>query len=121
MSLVVFVIAPPVVLVLRKLIARMRNVATSQWIGGARTLETLQETVQGIRLVKSFTLEDQMRARFDANVAAVERESNKMARVASAPAAGRNAGRRRGRADHDLCRLSRHRYRRDARASSSRS
>jgi ATP-binding cassette, subfamily B, bacterial MsbA len=41
----------------------------------------LQETLQGIRIVKAFTLEDVLRARFDANVAAVERETNKLARV----------------------------------------
>jgi ATP-binding cassette subfamily B protein len=81
MSLVVFFIAPPLVLVLRKLIRRVRLVAYNQWAGGARIMETLQETVQGIRIVKSFTLEDRMRSRFDANVAAVESESNKMARV----------------------------------------
>ncbi len=81
MSLVVFVIAPPALLFLRKLIRRIRSVAYSQWTGGARILETLQETLQGIRIVKSFTLEETMRARFDANVDVVERESNKMARV----------------------------------------
>ncbi|MGH6769830.1 MAG: ABC transporter ATP-binding protein [Xanthobacteraceae bacterium] len=81
MSLVVFFIAPPLVLVLRKLIRRVRTVAYNQWAGGARIMETMQETVQGIRIVKSFTLEDRMRARFDANVATVEHESNKMARV----------------------------------------
>ena len=43
----------------------------------------MQETIQGIRLVKSFTLEDQMRARFHANVASVQSDSNKMARVAN--------------------------------------
>jgi ATP-binding cassette subfamily B protein len=82
MSLVAFVFAPPAVLVMRKLVRRIRTVAFSQWAGGARVLETMQETVQGIRIVKSFTLEDTMRERFDANVAAVEHESNKMARVA---------------------------------------
>src|SRR5262249_56071708 len=40
-----------------------------------------QETLQGIRIVKAFTLEDIMRDRFDRNVAAVESEANKMARV----------------------------------------
>jgi ATP-binding cassette, subfamily B, bacterial MsbA len=83
MSLVAFVIAPPVVFVLRKLVRRIRNVAMSQWHGGAQTFETLQETVQGIRLVKSFTLEEQMRARFRANVARVQGDSNKMARVSN--------------------------------------
>lgn len=83
MSLVVFVVMPPVVLALRKLVKRIKNVALTQWQGGAQTLETLQETIQGIRLVKSFTLEDQMRARFDANVAGVQAASNKMARVSN--------------------------------------
>ena len=83
MSLVVFVAVPPVVLALRKLVKRIKNVAMSQWRGGAQTLETLQETIQGIRLVKSFTLEDQMRARFHANVASVQSASNKMARVSN--------------------------------------
>ncbi len=83
MSLFVFVVVPPIVLVLGKLVRRIKTVAMSQWRGGAQTLETLQETVQGIRLVKSFTLEDQMRQRFHANVAAVQADSNKMARVSN--------------------------------------
>jgi ATP-binding cassette subfamily B protein len=81
MSLFGLVIVPPTLLAMRKLIRRVRTVAYNQWTGGARILETLQETVQGMRIVKSFTLEDTMRARFDANVAEVERESNKLARV----------------------------------------
>ena len=81
LSLFVFVIAPPAVLMMGKLVRRIRTVAYNQWTGGARTLETMQEAVQGIRIVKSFTLEDTMCSRFDANVAAVEWESNKMARV----------------------------------------
>jgi len=80
MSLVVF---PPAMLVLRKMIKRIRGIAKTQFTGGIRILETLQETLQGIRVVKAFTLEDVLRARFDANVAAVEQEANKMARVAN--------------------------------------
>ena len=81
MSLFALAIAPPAVLLMRKLVRRIRTVAFSQFTGGTRILETMQETVQGIRIVKAFTLEDTMRARFDANVTAVEREANKMARV----------------------------------------
>jgi ATP-binding cassette, subfamily B, bacterial MsbA len=81
LSLVVLVIAPPAALLMGKLVKRIRMVAYNQWTGGARTLETMQEAVQGIRIVKSFTLEDTMYTRFNANVAEVERESNKMARV----------------------------------------
>jgi ABC-type multidrug transport system fused ATPase/permease subunit len=80
MTLVVF---PPAMLILRKMIKRIRGIAKTQFTGGIHILETLQETLQGIRIVKAFTLEDVLRARFDANVAAVEREANKMARVAN--------------------------------------
>ncbi len=83
MSLMSFVVAPPAFLVLRKLIRRVYGIARSQFQGGTRIIETLQETLQGIRIVKAFTLEDTMRERFDRNVAAVEHEANKMARISS--------------------------------------
>ena len=83
MSLMSFVVAPPAFLVLRKLIRRVYGIARSQFMGGTRIIETLQETLQGIRIVKAFTLEDTMRERFDRNVAAVEHEANKMARISS--------------------------------------
>jgi subfamily B ATP-binding cassette protein MsbA len=78
-----FVAVPPALLVLRKLIRRIRVIAQSQFTGGARILETLQEALQGMRIIKSFTLEEEMRARFAASVAEVERAANKMARVAN--------------------------------------
>jgi ATP-binding cassette, subfamily B, bacterial MsbA len=83
LALLALVVFPPAMLVLRKMVKRIRGIAKTQFTGGIRILETLQETLQGIRVVKAFTLEDVLRARFDANVAAVEREANKMARVAN--------------------------------------
>jgi ATP-binding cassette, subfamily B, bacterial MsbA len=83
LSTVTLIVFPPAMLMLRKMIKRVRGIAKAQFTGGTRILETLQETLQGIRIVKAFTLEDVLRARFDANVAAVEQEANKMARVAS--------------------------------------
>ena len=81
MSLAALVIAPPAALMIRKLTRRVRTVARTQFAGGVQTAETLQETIQGMRIVKAFTLEPAMRARFVANVANVEDQSNKMARV----------------------------------------
>jgi ATP-binding cassette subfamily B protein len=83
MSFISFVVAPPAFFVLRKLIRRIYSIARTQFQGGTRIIETLQETLQGIRIVKAFTLEDTMRERFDRNVAAVEHEANKMARVSN--------------------------------------
>lgn len=82
MSLIAFFVAPPAFVVLRKMIRRIHTIARNQFHGGVRILETLQETVQGIRIVKAYTLEDLMRARLEQNVAELESESNKWARVA---------------------------------------
>ena len=83
MSLSALVIAPPAMWMIRKLVKRIRAVAKAQFSGGTRLFETLHETVQGIRIVKAFTLEDRLRKRYYDNVAAVEHEANKMARVAN--------------------------------------
>ena len=83
LSLASVMVVPPALIFIRKLVRRINAIAMSQFTGGARILETMQETVQGIRFVKAFTLEEQMSARFDANVAGVEYETVKMARVAN--------------------------------------
>jgi ATP-binding cassette subfamily B protein len=83
MSLFAFVIAPPALWMVRKLVKRVRNVAKAQYAGGTDLVQTLQETIQGIRIVKAFTLEDRLRTRYYENVELVEREANKMARVSN--------------------------------------
>src|SRR6266704_5229983 len=60
MSLFSVVVVPPAMLVLRRLIKRIKTIAHQQFTGNSRILETLQETVQGVRIVKAFTLEDAM-------------------------------------------------------------
>ncbi|HEY1362468.1 MAG TPA: ABC transporter ATP-binding protein [Xanthobacteraceae bacterium] len=82
MSLFSIVAVPPAMLMLRKMIKRIRSVAHQQFTGSSQILETMQETVQGIRIVKAYQLEEAMRDRFDAHVAALEQESNKWARIA---------------------------------------
>ena len=83
MSLVGLIVAPPAFLFLRKLIRRVRGIARMQFTGGTRIIETMQEALQGMRMVKAFTLEDEMRRRLAVSVGEVEHESNKMARVAN--------------------------------------
>ncbi len=82
MSLLSVMVVPPAMLILRKMIRRIKTIAHQQFTGSARVLESLQETLQGMRIVKAFTLEDGMRGRFDAHVADLENELNKWARVA---------------------------------------
>lgn len=83
MSIGGLIIAPPAVLFLRKMLRRIRNIARMQFVGGTRIIETMQEALQGMRMVKAFSLEPEMRRRLSLSVDAVERESNKMARVAN--------------------------------------
>jgi ATP-binding cassette, subfamily B, bacterial MsbA len=83
LSLVSFVILPPALLVLRKLIRRLRTVARTQFDYATRTMETVQETVQGMPTVKAFTLEGVMRERLDKTISVVEREAFKLARVSN--------------------------------------
>jgi subfamily B ATP-binding cassette protein MsbA len=83
MALLGFLVAPPAMLVLRKLVKRIKGLAHNQFTGTADILETMQESLQGIRTVKAFTLEQTMRERIDAGIGAVERNANKMARVSN--------------------------------------
>jgi ATP-binding cassette, subfamily B, bacterial MsbA len=83
MAMLGFLIAPPAMLFLRKLVKRIRGLAYAQFTGTADILETMQESLQGIRTVKAFTLEETMRERIDESIAAVERNANKMARVSN--------------------------------------
>jgi ATP-binding cassette subfamily B protein len=83
MSLAGFLVAPPALFFLRRMISRVRSIARMQFTGGTRIIETFQESLQGLRTVKAFSLEDEMRRRLGGSVAAVEGQSNKMARVAN--------------------------------------
>ena len=83
MSLLGLVVTPPAMLVLRKLVKRIKGLALNQFTGTADILEIMQESLQGIRTVKAFTLEEAMRQRIDASITAVERNANKMARVSN--------------------------------------
>jgi ATP-binding cassette subfamily B protein len=83
MALLGFAVAPPAMLVLRKLVKRIKGLAHTQFTGTADIMETMQESLQGIRTVKAFTLEQTMRDRIDASIAAVENNANKMARVSN--------------------------------------
>ena len=83
LSLVGLVVMPPAMLMLRKLVKRIKGLAYNQFTGTADILETMQELLQGIRTVKAFTLEETMQRRIDENIAVVEHNANKMARVSN--------------------------------------
>ena len=83
LSIAGFIVVPPAFFFLGKLIRRVRGIARMQFVGGTRVIETMQEALQGMRTVKAFSLEDEMRRRLGLSVAAVEHEANNMARVSN--------------------------------------
>src|SRR5712672_1390667 len=83
LSFIGLVVVPPAMLILRKLVKRVKGLAYNQFTGTADIMETMQESLQGIRTVKAFTLEETMQRRIDENISVVERNANKMARVSN--------------------------------------
>src|SRR5436305_87387 len=83
LSFIGLVVVPPAMLILRKLVKRIKGLAHNQFTGTADIMETMQESLQGIRTVKAFTLEQTMRERIGASIDAVEHNANKMARVSN--------------------------------------
>jgi ATP-binding cassette subfamily B protein len=79
MALIALSIMPVGGFLLSKLIQRVRKSARRSYDGSARILETMQETMQGIRIVKSFNLEGIMRGRMSSAVREVEKSVNRMA------------------------------------------
>ena len=115
MALLGFLVAPPAMLVLRKLVKRIKGLAHNQFTGTADILETMQESLQGIRTVKAFTLEQTMRERIDASITRgrAQRQQDGAGLQPLQPADG-NARRLRGRGRADVWRLQRGRDGRDA-------
>src|SRR5436190_3091473 len=83
LSLVGLLVVPPAMLFLRKVVKRIKGLAYTNFTGSADIMETMQESLQGIRTVKAFTLEAAMQRQIDGNIARVEQNSNKMARVSN--------------------------------------
>lgn len=83
MAFFCLVIMPVVVLGVRQLIRRARQIVQKNFVGSGRVMQMMQETVQGIRIVKSYTLEDRMRADMASRIDDLEKNMNKQARVAA--------------------------------------
>ena len=83
MSLLGVLIMPPAVFGVRKLAKRVKFIANTQFGKGAGILEVLQETIQGLRIVKAFNLEGVLRQRIGEDIESVRRAANEMARVSN--------------------------------------
>jgi ATP-binding cassette subfamily B protein len=79
MTVIALSVLPFAAVLLGRLIKRVRSAAHRSYDGAARIMGTMQETVLGIRIVKSFNLEHVMRARMAASIRQVEQAANRMA------------------------------------------
>ncbi len=83
LSLVALLVMPPAVLFVRDLLRRIRRTAVAQFESGAGLLETIQEALQGMRIVKSFGLEDELSRRLKAGTEQALRAGNEFARLSN--------------------------------------
>ena len=81
LSILALMFVPLAAVGVRKIGVRVRGIMATEFQGALQMMESLAETVQGIRIVKAFTLEDFMRARQDRAITGFEAASNKLARV----------------------------------------
>ncbi|MCW6509916.1 ABC transporter ATP-binding protein/permease [Hyphomicrobiales bacterium BP6-180914] len=79
MALMVITCMPIGALLLGRVIRRIRKAARRSFDGSTKIMQIMQETVHGIRIIKSFNLQDTMRARMAGSVREVEKSANRMA------------------------------------------
>lgn len=77
----IFIVGPPLVWAVNYIMRRVRRVARESVEVNARLIGAMQESVQGIAVVKAFTMEDQLIARISDLVDHAESRYNKIVRV----------------------------------------
>ncbi|MFN3718224.1 MAG: ABC transporter ATP-binding protein [Rhizobium rhizophilum] len=81
LSLIVFTVAPPLFLGLRYLSRRLRSATRESVILNSHVLGAIQETVQGIAIVKAFTMETQLQEKIQSTINQAEGRANRIARL----------------------------------------
>ncbi|MDK1491440.1 ABC transporter ATP-binding protein [Sinorhizobium sp. 7-81] len=81
LSLVILLVAPPLLLGLRYLSKRLRLATREAVEANSRVLGAMQETIQGISIVKAFTMEEELRRKVDAIIDRAENRANRIARL----------------------------------------
>ena len=81
LSLIVFAVAPPLLYALRYISKRMRSATREAVETNSRVLGAMQETIQGIAVVKAFTMEQELERKVYGIIAMAERRANRIARL----------------------------------------
>ncbi|MCP4316801.1 MAG: ABC transporter ATP-binding protein [Hyphomicrobiales bacterium] len=81
LTAIVFLLGPPVVLALRYISKRLRSVTREAVLVNSRVYGVMQETMQGIAIVKAFTMEDPLRDKVNNLVSEAEARSNRIVQL----------------------------------------
>ncbi|HEY5080335.1 MAG TPA: ABC transporter ATP-binding protein [Bauldia sp.] len=81
MSLIVLVVGPIAGYSINRLVRRVRGVARQQFTSQSMVISDMQETAQGIRVVKAFNLEPAMRSRMAASIDDLRMRADKIVRI----------------------------------------
>ncbi|MCA1442521.1 ABC transporter ATP-binding protein [Ensifer sp. IC4062] len=81
LSLIVFFVAPPLLLGLRYVSKRLRLATREAVEVNSRVLGAMQETIQGISIVKAFTMENELRRKVETIIDRAENRANRIARL----------------------------------------
>ncbi|MCP8896680.1 ABC transporter ATP-binding protein/permease [Shinella daejeonensis] len=81
LTLIVFVLAPPLLLGLRYVSKRLRSATRESIELNSHVLGAMQETIQGISIVKAFTMEAQLEEKVEDIISRAEGRSNRIARL----------------------------------------
>jgi ATP-binding cassette, subfamily B, bacterial MsbA len=81
LTLLVAFTAPPMLLAVRYLAQRVRSATRESVEYNSHVSGVMQETIQGLMIVKAFTMEDQLRARMDKLIDTSEKRANKIVRL----------------------------------------
>jgi ATP-binding cassette subfamily B protein len=81
LSLIVFAVAPPLLYALRYVSKRLRSATREAIETNSRVLGAMQETAQGIAVVKAFTMEAELDNKVGKIIDTAERRANRIARL----------------------------------------
>jgi ATP-binding cassette, subfamily B, bacterial MsbA len=84
LSLSAFLIGPPAILVIGLLSRKVKKIAGGQYASLAEIVRIMQETIFGIKVVKSFNMEARLRGEMDSAVATSEGLANRIALLGAA-------------------------------------
>jgi ATP-binding cassette subfamily B protein len=81
LALIVFAVAPPLLYALRYVSKRLRSATRESVEINSRVLGAMQETIQGISIVKAFTMEQELERKVNGIIDTAERRANRIARL----------------------------------------